>query len=69
MEAFRKFVLVALCLAAAMAARAQLDITLSLPSATVMRFERSRPDELRTAAEEQAKIIRMRLVRLLQQLA
>lgn len=33
------------------------------------RFERSRPDELRTAAEEQAKIIRLRLVRLLQELA
>lgn len=32
------------------------------------RFERSRPDELRTAAEEQAKIIRLRLVRLLQEL-
>lgn len=33
------------------------------------RFERSRPDELRTAAEEQAKIIRLRLTRLLQELA
>lgn len=32
------------------------------------RFERSRPEELRTAAEEQAKIIRLRLVRLLQEL-
>jgi len=33
------------------------------------RFERSRPDELRTAAEEQAKIIRLRISRLLQELA
>lgn len=32
------------------------------------RFERSRPDELRTAAEEHAKIIRLRLPRLLQEL-
>ena len=33
------------------------------------RFERSRADELRTAAEEQAKIIRLRLAKLLQELA
>ena len=33
------------------------------------RFERSRTDELRTAAEEQAKIIRLRLGKLLQELA